>query len=139
MMRPNAWSIWLASAGLGATSSARNIALANTALCLQAAADGVGIAMVQQAYVVEDLMMGRVVIPIPHVARTGEGYYLACDTRRREAYPLLQFREWAKQTSIEQRARTRKLFDNRHNHDISPDSRRVPSPHSPGASTPSRT
>lgn len=110
MMRPKAWSIWLASAGSAATPSARNIALANTALCLQAAADGVGVAMVQQAYVVEDLAMGRVVIPIQHVAKTGEGYFLACDARRMETYPLLQFREWARQRSIEQRARTRKLF-----------------------------
>ena len=74
-------------------------------LCLQAAADGVGIAMVQQAYVVDDLVSGRVVIPIPHVLRTGLGYFLACDARRANDYPLLQFREWARQTSIEQRAR----------------------------------
>ncbi len=105
MMRPDAWSLWLKSAGFNASEAVRNIALANTALCLQAAADGVGIAMVQQAYVVDDLVSGRVVIPIPHVLRTGLGYFLACDARRANDYPLLQFREWARQTSIEQRAR----------------------------------
>lgn len=110
MMRPDAWSIWFASAGMPEASPARTMALANTALCLQAAADGVGVAIVQQAYVADDLASGRVVIPVPHVARTGEGYFLACDPRRREDYPLRQFREWAHETSLAQQARVRDLL-----------------------------
>ncbi len=110
MMRPEAWSTWFASAGLPGLEPARAISLANTALCLQAAADGVGVAIVQQAYVTDDLASGRVVIPIPHVARTGEGYFLACDPRRKDDYPLLQFREWAHRTSLAQRARVRDLL-----------------------------
>lgn len=105
MMRPEAWGFWLESAGAPAAASTRNISLANTALCLQAAADGVGIAMVQQAYIVDDLNAGRVVIPIHHVAKTGLGYFLACDAQRADAFPLTVFREWARRVSVEERAR----------------------------------
>ena len=110
MMRPEAWSTWLASAGLSDARPSRTMALANTALCLQAAADGVGVAMAQQAYVADDLASGRVVIPVRHVARTGGGYFLACDPRRREDYPLREFRMWAHRTSLEQQARVRDLL-----------------------------
>jgi DNA-binding transcriptional LysR family regulator len=109
-MRPDAWSIWFDSAGMRGTTSPRRILLANTALCLQAAADGVGVAMVQQAYVLDDLASGRLVVPIGHVARTGDGYYLVCDPRRRDSYPLLEFREWVRETSITQRARACAMF-----------------------------
>jgi len=113
MMRPEAWSFWLTSVGLPPTAAVRNISLANTALCIQAAADGVGLAMVQLAYIVEDLSNRRVVIPIQHIARTGSGYFLACDASRMNEYPLLQFREWAKRKAVEQNQSTNsalKLF-----------------------------
>jgi DNA-binding transcriptional LysR family regulator len=114
MMRPEAWGIWLKSAGVAVTESTRNIFLANTALCLQAAADGVGIAMVQQAYIVDDLVAGRVVIPFPHVAKTGLGYFLACDAHRANSYPFVAFREWARAVSVRERARSdQALVDSR--------------------------
>ena len=111
MMRPEAWSIWQKSVALAPAESVRHISLANTALCLQAAADSIGLAMVQLAYVVDDLTEGRVVIPVQHVARTGMGYFLACDKARMNEYPLLQFREWAKRTAVQQNKRADKALE----------------------------
>jgi len=63
-------------------------------MCYQAAADGLGIAIAQQEYVTEDLRSGKLVAPINHVARSEAGYYLVCDPKMAEIYPLKVFRDW---------------------------------------------
>ena len=94
MMRPDGWPTWLQSVGLGAARPARNVTLANAALCLQAAADGLGVAITQLAYARDELASGRLVRPVDHVATTESGYYLVCDPVRAETQPLKSFREW---------------------------------------------
>ena len=94
MMRPDGWPTWLQSVGLGAARTARNVTLANAALCLQAAADGLGVAITQLAYARDELASGRLVRPVDHVATTESGYYLVCDPTRAETQPLKSFREW---------------------------------------------
>jgi LysR family glycine cleavage system transcriptional activator/LysR family transcriptional regulator of beta-lactamase len=94
MMRPDGWPTWLQSVGLGAARTARNVTLANAALCLQAAADGLGVAITQLAYARDELASGRLVRPVDHVATTESGYYLVCDPVRAETQPLKSFREW---------------------------------------------
>ena len=37
---------------------------------------------------------GRLVVPVKHVARTPEGYYLVCDPTKADSYPVRTFREW---------------------------------------------
>jgi DNA-binding transcriptional LysR family regulator len=94
MMRPTAWSIWFASAGLMMPAGGRQMQFGNAALCYQAAADGVGVAIAQEAYITDDLRQGRLVAPVDHVARTPNGYYLVCDPLKVDRYPLRVFREW---------------------------------------------
>jgi LysR family glycine cleavage system transcriptional activator/LysR family transcriptional regulator of beta-lactamase len=94
MMRPDGWPTWLQSAGLGAARPARNVTLANAALCLQAAADGLGVAITQLAYARDELASGRLVRPVDHVAITESGYYLVCDPVKADKQPLKSFREW---------------------------------------------
>jgi DNA-binding transcriptional LysR family regulator len=80
--------------GLDKAQSTRNVTLANAALCLQAAADGLGVAITQTAYVRDDLASGRLVRPLPQEVRTEFGYYLLCDPARARSQPLKLFREW---------------------------------------------
>jgi DNA-binding transcriptional LysR family regulator len=94
MMRPEGWPTWLAAVGLGEAHSTRNVTLANAALCLQAAADGLGVAIAQTAYVHDDLASGRLVRPLPQEVRTEFGYYLLCDPARAHTEPVKQFRKW---------------------------------------------
>ncbi len=96
MLRPEGWPTWLKAAGLPMESTKRTMALANAALCLQAAADGLGVAIAQLAYVEEDLKSGRLVQPLDLVASTDFGYYLICDPRRADLEPLRTFRKWIK-------------------------------------------
>ncbi|MDM0072666.1 LysR substrate-binding domain-containing protein [Variovorax sp. J31P207] len=94
MMRKEGWPIWLKSAGFGDEKPQNNLTLANSALCLQAATDGLGVAMAQQAYVAEDIQNGRLVVPVDHVAETETGYYLICDLHKANTFPVKAFRDW---------------------------------------------
>lgn len=96
MLRPEGWPTWFKSAGIAAAASDRNVVLANAALCLQAAADGLGVAIAQLAYARDELSSGRLVRPVDHVARTEFGYYLICDPLRAQTEPLKSFREWVR-------------------------------------------
>jgi LysR family glycine cleavage system transcriptional activator len=96
MLRPEGWPTWFKSAGIAPASSDRNVVLANAALCLQAAADGLGVAIAQLAYARDELSSGRLVRPVDHVARTEFGYYLICDPLRAQTEPLKSFREWVR-------------------------------------------
>jgi LysR family glycine cleavage system transcriptional activator len=94
MRRPEAWPAWLASVGLVLDPSSRIMALSNLTLCIQAAADGLGIAISPSAYLTQDIQSGRVVVPLDHVAPTGVGMYLVCDPSKVETSPCREFREW---------------------------------------------
>lgn len=94
MLRPEAWDLWFASTNLGVLPRPRGMTLANAALCYQAAADGLGVAIAQRAYISEDIRSGRLVIAVDHVARTERGYYLVCDPLRADTAPVRLFREW---------------------------------------------
>ncbi len=94
MLRKDSWAIWLRSAGLSEAKTERNVMLANSALCYEAAAEGLGVAMAQKAYVADDLKRDRLVIPVDHVATTGLAYYLVSDLHKAETTNLKVFRDW---------------------------------------------
>jgi len=94
MLRPEAWPLWFSSAGLAEPPRLKGITLANAALCYQAAAEGLGVAIAQRAYVEDDLRIGRLVIAVDHIARTELGYYLVCDPLKATTAPVRLFRDW---------------------------------------------
>lgn len=94
MIRPEGWPLWFDSVGRKQMQSRHNLFLANTALCLQAAVDGLGVAMAQRAYVQEELQSGRLSVALPHEALTDSGYYLLCDPQRVGLPSVRAFREW---------------------------------------------
>lgn len=94
MMRPQAWDLWFDSIGLRDMPRPRGTTLANAALSYQAAADGLGVAIAQRAYIEDDLASGRLVIAVDHAARTEQGYYLVCDPLKANENVVRFFREW---------------------------------------------
>jgi DNA-binding transcriptional LysR family regulator len=109
MSRPEIWSIWLAAAGRAGATPTRSISLANSAICIQAAMDNVGVALGQLSFVEEDVARGRLVVPIGPVARTAGAYFLVCDPRRKDSYPVRDFREWTLGAAVAQRERVRQM------------------------------
>lgn len=94
MMRPEAWDLWFDSVGLMGTQRLKGTTLANAALSYQAAADGLGVAIAQRAYVEEDLKSGRLVIAVNHAARTERGYYVVFDPAKANEHTVRLFRDW---------------------------------------------
>ncbi|MEI2417667.1 LysR substrate-binding domain-containing protein [Orrella sp. JC864] len=94
MIAPHSWDMWFASLGRSPDAALRFVPLANAVLCLQAAAEGVGVALTQRAYLAQELASGALVQPLPHVARSQDGYYLVSDPLRSAAAPFRTFAEW---------------------------------------------
>ena len=93
MIRPESWGIWLAAEGL-ALDPFSGPRFANAALAYQAAADGLGVAIGQRAYVEADLRAGRLVAPFDRWAGSEMGYWLV-NARHKSAWPKVRaFRQW---------------------------------------------
>jgi len=94
MIAAGSWQAWFDAAGVAPRASTRFVPLANAALCLQAAAQGMGVALTQAAYLEEDFATGALVQPLAQAARSAEGYYLVWDPGKAQSYPFNVFAEW---------------------------------------------
>src|SRR5260370_24712896 len=71
------WRLWLWAAGLPADFSKQpGVTFDLIFMTVQAAIDGVGVAMGRTAYVQEDIAKGRLVVPFQHTLPTVGGFYL---------------------------------------------------------------
>jgi DNA-binding transcriptional LysR family regulator len=95
MIAPVSWDAWFAQASLP-MAGARMVPLANAALCLQAAVQGVGIALTQQAYMQEELARGALVRPLDTALRSGEAYYLVSAPGTLDIRPCADFAAWVR-------------------------------------------
>ncbi len=89
------WRLWLTAAGLP-TDIARQpgITFDMIFMTVQAAIDGIGVAMGRTAYVQDDIAKGRLVVPFRIALPTDAGFYLVAPDGRREAPKLAAFRQW---------------------------------------------
>ncbi len=93
--RPEAWAEWFTSAGLKQQQSRRGPAFEHFFMSIEAAVNGLGLALVPDFYVAGELREGRLIEPLPgqRVQRRG-GYYLL-HLRGREREPSIRaFRDW---------------------------------------------
>jgi DNA-binding transcriptional LysR family regulator len=93
----NNWQHWLELAGQSKLKPRRNLSFETSSLAIQAAIDGLGVAIVQRAYVAELLKVGALVAPFDLVARSDMGYYLVWANTRGATPAFRAFLEWVKQ------------------------------------------
>lgn len=91
---PEDWPLWLAAAGVNesALKHARHFDYA--AFALQAAVDGLGVAMARAPFVMDDLAAGRLVRPFRLAVPKGKGWYLVCRPGQAGNPALVAFRDW---------------------------------------------
>lgn len=95
MMRNDAWEQWFAAHGLNPPRPRRSTKLANAAVTYQAAVDGLGVALGQVNYVIDELDAGRLVMPFKDLLLApGSGYHLAYAKRKRHQANIRHFRAW---------------------------------------------
>jgi len=90
---PEEWPLWLAAARVKHANTL-GPRFDNYAMALQAAVDGVGVAIGLRPYVEDDLASGRLVAPFKLAVPKGQAWYLVYRPFRQDDAALVAFREW---------------------------------------------
>lgn len=89
------WRLWLTAAGQPADIARQpGITFDMIFMTIQAAIDGIGVAMGRTSYVRDDIAKGRLVVPFKIALPADAGFYLVAPEGRREAPKLAAFRQW---------------------------------------------
>ena len=89
------WRLWLTAAGLPVDIARQpGITFDMIFMTIQAAIDGIGVAMGRTSYVQDDIAKGRLVVPFKIALPADAGFYLVPPEGRREAPKLAAFRNW---------------------------------------------
>jgi DNA-binding transcriptional LysR family regulator len=91
---PEEWPLWLAAARVKLRANTLGPRFDNYAMALQAAVDGVGVAIGLRPYVEDDLASGRLVAPFKLAVPKGQAWYLVYRPFRQDDAALVAFREW---------------------------------------------
>lgn len=89
------WRLWLTAAGQPADIARHpGITFDMIFMTIQAAIDGIGVAMGRTSYVQDDIAKGRLVVPFKIALPADAGFYLVAPEGHREAPKLAAFRQW---------------------------------------------
>jgi len=89
------WRLWLTAAGLPTDISKQpGLTFDLILVTVQAAIDGIGVAMGRTSYVEADIAKGRLVVPFEITLPADAGFYLVSPEARADAPKLAAFRQW---------------------------------------------
>lgn len=88
------WQSWFSEAGLPNDIGARTRRFGQANMVVQAAIEGLGVALGREPLVIDELMAGRLVRPFDIVAQSVFSYYLVCPKDRLDDRKVRAFREW---------------------------------------------
>jgi LysR family transcriptional regulator, glycine cleavage system transcriptional activator len=89
------WRLWLTAAGLPINISEQpGLTFDLILMTVQAAIDGIGVAMGRTSYVEADIAKGRLVVPFKITLPTDAGFYLVSPEARADPPKLAAFRQW---------------------------------------------
>jgi len=92
--RPRDWERWLAMAGVTGVDATKGPRFESLNLSVQAAAEGLGVAIAIEALVREDLASGRLVRPFEPARRSRRPMHLVYPEARAGNPKLVAFRDW---------------------------------------------
>ena len=92
------WRLWLTAAGLPTNLSKQpGVTFDLVFMTVQAAIDGLGVAMGRTSYVQDDIAKGRLVVPFEITLPVDAGFYLVSPQTRADSPKLSAFRNWLTQ------------------------------------------
>lgn len=95
LARPEDWTLWLKGAGIPSNAGRREMRYETSLLAYQAAIEGHGVAIAQEALVRSELNSGALVAPFPfRLDRGAHTYYFVWPANRRSSDALEVFRDW---------------------------------------------
>ena len=93
------WRLWLTAAGLPVSLAARRgLSFDLGFMALQAAIDGLGVALGRTRLVDADIAAGRLVVPFDVVLPADAGYYIVAPEETADATKIVLFRDWLTQS-----------------------------------------
>jgi LysR family glycine cleavage system transcriptional activator len=93
------WRLWLTAAGLPVSLAARRgLSFDLGFMALQAAIDGLGVALGRTRLVDADIAAGRLVVPFDVVLPMDAGYYIVAPEETADATKIVLFRDWLTQS-----------------------------------------
>ncbi len=92
--RQQDWQEWLQAAGLDDIKPARELTFTGSSLAYQAAAEGMGVAVVQRLLVDEEFRSGRLVAPFNLAAQRTKGICMVSRPERLDDPRVAAFRTW---------------------------------------------
>jgi LysR family glycine cleavage system transcriptional activator len=91
---PIEWRAWLDAAGLGEIDARRGPRFNQASLAIEAAVDGVGVALARTALAAQDLIARRLVQPFGPALPAPFAYYVVCPQPVANRPKIRAFREW---------------------------------------------
>jgi DNA-binding transcriptional LysR family regulator len=88
------WPIWFAAAGVAAIEVTRGPIFDSTKIAVQAAIDGLGIAMGPPTLFADDIAAGRLFQPFRLAVETGKSYWFAVPENSADRPKVKAFRDW---------------------------------------------
>lgn len=89
------WQLWLTAAGLPPQLSQNpGLTFDLAFMTVQAAIDGIGVAMGQTTYVADDIAKGRLVVPFDITLPADAGFYIVAPQGNAAAPKITAFRDW---------------------------------------------
>jgi LysR family glycine cleavage system transcriptional activator len=89
------WQLWLTAAGLPVSlATRRGLSFDQSFMPIQAAIDGLGIALGRTRLVEADLATGRLVMPFDVVLPADAGYYIVAPEETADTPKIALFRDW---------------------------------------------
>jgi LysR family transcriptional regulator, glycine cleavage system transcriptional activator len=92
--RPTAWAEWLNAASVPDLQPERSLVLEHNYQALQAALDGLGVAVGSSALIADDAATGRLAMPFAGPRLPGEGYYCYVQEERKNDRRITAFCDW---------------------------------------------
>jgi LysR family glycine cleavage system transcriptional activator len=89
-----AWSDWLALAGIENVDPQRGTVVDDTNVLMQAAIDGLGVALGSAHFVADRLASGRLVRPFDTTLRNDYAYYVVCPKKHLKRPEVSDFKTW---------------------------------------------
>jgi LysR family glycine cleavage system transcriptional activator len=89
------WQLWLTAAGMPVSIAARRgLSFDQSFMAIQAAMDGLGVALGRTRYVEADIAAGRLVVPFDVVLPADAGFYVVAPEETADVPKIARFRDW---------------------------------------------
>lgn len=98
------WPLWLQAVGMSESDLPAGLIFEFALPAMEAAAEGLGVALGRSPFVDHDLRSGRLVRPFDIPVASGAGYYLVCARETASRPKIKAFREWLLKTLEEERS-----------------------------------